>query len=42
MSLSCLIISKLLIPQRLVNYSHFWMPIQAIIRSTSLVTTKKK
>jgi hypothetical protein len=37
----CLIFVRSLIPQRRVNYCHFWMPIQAIIKLASPLTTKK-
>jgi hypothetical protein len=41
MSTPCLVFARSYIPQRLVNYCRFWMPIRVIIKSTSPLTMKK-
>jgi hypothetical protein len=41
MNINCLIFVRLLIPQHRVNYCHFWMPIQAIIKLASPLTINK-
>jgi hypothetical protein len=41
MSIISLVFARSLIPQRHVNCYHFWMPIQAIIKSALPLTTKK-
>jgi hypothetical protein len=40
MSIYCLVFVRSLIPHRRVNYCHFWMAIQAIIRSASPLMIK--